>query len=145
MGGQADAIKAETRAFARYVREGSQDSLADYQAACSETEASLSALPFDYAQLGADRYARTWNLLQGYIGLPGPAGRLLAREAGAGPMSTRCTRSWPGRTIWLSMPLRLTQATLEQGDRGLQSAGPPAGPSALAVSGHAGGGGAGGC
>ena len=78
-----DAIKAETRAFARYVREGSQDSLADYQAACSETEASLSALPFDYAQLGADRYARTWNLLQGYQGYRAQRDAFLAREAGS--------------------------------------------------------------
>ena len=109
-----DAIKAETRAFARYVREGSQDSLADYQAACSETEASLSALPFDYAQLGADRYARTWNLLQGYQGYRAQRDAFLAREAGSADYVDQMYEIMARQDYLAEYALRLTQATLEQ-------------------------------
>ena len=109
-----DAIKAETRAFARYVREGGQDSLADYQAACSETEASLSALPFDYAQLGADRYARTWNLLQGYQGYRAQRDAFLAREAGSADYVDQMYEIMARQDYLAEYALRLTQATLEQ-------------------------------
>ena len=39
-----------------------------YTAACTASEQSLAALPFDYDRIGEERYARTWNLLQGYAG-----------------------------------------------------------------------------
>ena len=63
-----DAIKNETQAFARYVRQPTSESEQAYTAACAAAEQSLAALPFDYARIGAERYARTWNLLQGYEG-----------------------------------------------------------------------------
>ena len=48
-----DAIKAETRAFERYVREPSQETEQAYTAACAETEQSLAALPFAYCTTSA--------------------------------------------------------------------------------------------
>ena len=63
-----DALAAETKAFSRMVREPSQENTEEYQTACEITEASLAELPFDYEKIGEDRYARTWNLLQGYAG-----------------------------------------------------------------------------
>ena len=63
-----EALAAETKAFARYVRESSQESEAEYAAACAATAESLDELPLDYAAIGEDRYARSWNLLQGYAG-----------------------------------------------------------------------------
>lgn len=61
-----DALAAETKAFSRMVREPSRENTEEYQTACEITEASLAELPFDYEKIGEDRYARTWNLLQGY-------------------------------------------------------------------------------
>ena len=63
-----DAIKEETRAFEHYVREPSQESSQTFADACAAAEESLAALPFDYAKIGEDRYARTWSLRQGYAG-----------------------------------------------------------------------------
>ena len=60
-----DAIKEETRAFEHYVREPSQESGQTFADACAAAEESLAALPFDYAKIGEDRYARTWSLRQG--------------------------------------------------------------------------------
>ena len=52
-----DAIKDETQAFARYVRQPTSESEQAYTAACAAAEQSLAALPFDYARIGAERYA----------------------------------------------------------------------------------------
>ena len=109
-----DAIKGETRAFARYVREGSQDSLADYQNACAETEESLAALPFDYAQLGEDRYARTWNLLQGYQGYKEQREAFAALTAGDADYVEQTYQIMARQDDLAEYALRLTQATLEQ-------------------------------
>ena len=63
-----NALKDETQAFARYVRQPTSETEQAYTAACAAAEQSLAALPFDYARIGEERYARTWNLLQGYAG-----------------------------------------------------------------------------
>ena len=63
-----NALKDETQAFARYVRQPTSETEQAYTAACTASEQSLAALPFDYARIGEERYARTWNLLQGYAG-----------------------------------------------------------------------------
>ena len=63
-----NALKDEAQAFARYVRQPTSETEQAYTAACAAAEQSLAALPFDYARIGEERYARTWNLLQGYAG-----------------------------------------------------------------------------
>ena len=63
-----NALKDEAQAFARYVRQPTSETEQAYAAACAAAEQSLAALPFDYARIGEERYARTWNLLQGYAG-----------------------------------------------------------------------------
>ena len=63
-----NALKDEAQAFARYVRQPTSETEQAYAAACATAEQSLAALPFDYARIGEERYARTWNLLQGYAG-----------------------------------------------------------------------------
>ena len=63
-----NALKDEAQAFARYVRQPTSETEQAYTAACTASEQSLAALPFDYVRIGEERYARTWNLLQGYAG-----------------------------------------------------------------------------
>lgn len=109
-----DALKAETYAFARCVREGSQESREDYAAACAATRASLAALPFDYAQLGADRYARTWNLLQGYAGYAEARDAFWQMAQTDPGYVTRMYQVMEWQDYLSQYALRLTQATLEQ-------------------------------
>ena len=109
-----DALKAETYAFARCVREGSQESREDYAAACAATRASLDALPFDYAQLGADRYARTWNLLQGYAGYAEARDAFWQMAQTDPGYVTRMYQVMEWQDYLSQYALRLTQATLEQ-------------------------------
>lgn len=63
-----EALALEIDAFEDHVRENSQSSLQLYREACADTRRRLDALPMDYGRIGEDRYARTWNLLNGYEG-----------------------------------------------------------------------------
>ena len=109
-----DAIKAETRAFERYVREPSQESEQNYTDACAETEQSLAALPFDYARIGEERYARTWNLMQGYAGYQQKRDEFLQLPSSADTYIDQMYAVMELQDYLAEYALRLTQATLEQ-------------------------------
>ena len=63
-----EALESERRAFEACVREDSQDNRRILAEACEVTLKAVEALPFDYQELGRDRYGRTWNIIQGYEG-----------------------------------------------------------------------------
>ena len=109
-----DAIKDETQAFARYVREPTQENEQKYQAACTATEQSLAALPFDYTRLAEKRYARTWNLLQGYEGYREARDTFLQLSSAADGYIDEMYRVMAMQEYLEEYALRLTQATLEQ-------------------------------
>ena len=109
-----DAIKNETRAFARYVRQPTSESEQAYTAACAAAEQSLAALPFDYARIGAERYARTWNLLQGYEGYRQERDAFLRLSPAADTYIERMYHVMALQDYLAEYALRLTQATLEQ-------------------------------
>ncbi len=109
-----DSIKDETQAFARYVREPTQENDETYQAACTATEQSLAALPQDYARLAEERYARTWNLLQGYEGYQEMRDTFLQLSPTADGYVDQMYRVMEMQQYLQEYALRLTQATLEQ-------------------------------
>lgn len=109
-----DAIKNETQAFARYVRQPTSESEQAYTAACAAAEQSLAALPFDYARIGAERYARTWNLLQGYEGYRQERDAFLRLSPAADTYIERMYHVMALQDYLAEYALRLTQATLEQ-------------------------------
>ena len=109
-----DAIKDETQAFARYVRQPTSESEQAYTAACAAAEQSLAALPFDYARIGAERYARTWNLLQGYEGYRQERDAFLQLSPSADTYIERMYHVMALQDYLAEYALRLTQATLEQ-------------------------------
>ena len=109
-----DAIKAEARAFERYVREPSQENAQDYAAACTATEQSLDDLPFDYDAIGEERYARTWNLKQGYAGYQQQRDAFLELPETAPDYVGAMYDVMEAQDYLTEYALRLTQATLEQ-------------------------------
>lgn len=56
------AIETESRRFADFIRDGSEENKDAYLNACQETLSALSALPYDYEKIGADRFAKTWSI-----------------------------------------------------------------------------------
>ena len=109
-----DALAAETKAFSRMVREPSQENTEEYQTACEITEASLAELPFDYEKIGENRYARTWNLLQGYAGYQKYRDAFLQMTPAAETYVDQMYRVMELQDYLSEYALRLTQATLEQ-------------------------------
>ena len=109
-----DAIKEETRAFEHYVREPSQESSQTFADACAAAEESLAALPFDYAKIGEDRYARTWSLRQGYAGYQKARDVFLQLAPSAEDYVERMYAVMDQQDYLAEYALRLTQATLEQ-------------------------------
>ena len=109
-----NALQDEARAFESYVREPSYESEQAYTSACSAAEQSLAALPFDYARIGEDRYARTWNLLQGYEGYRQERDAFLRLSPSADTYIERMYHVMALQDYLAEYALRLTQATLEQ-------------------------------
>ena len=109
-----NALKDETQAFARYVRQPTSETEQAYTAACAAAEQSLAALPFDYARIGEERYARTWNLLQGYAGYRQERDAFLQLSLSADTYIEQMYHVIALQDYLAEYALRLTQATLEQ-------------------------------
>ena len=61
-----EALDLEIESFADYIRDATPDTRDQYVLSCVRTERCLRSLPFDYARIGTERYARTWSILNGY-------------------------------------------------------------------------------
>ena len=61
-----EALESEYRAIEACIRENSAENLRQYEDACGVTWKAIEALPFDYNELGGDRYDRTLRLIRGY-------------------------------------------------------------------------------
>ena len=109
-----NALKDEAQAFARYVRQPTSETEQAYTAACAAAEQSLAVLPFDYARIGEERYARTWNLLQGYAGYRQERDAFLQLSPSADTYIEQMYHVMALQDYLAEYALRLTQATLEQ-------------------------------
>lgn len=63
-----EVIKEEQETFISYIRNRTDENKLAYETAASKCQECISALPFDYSELGEERYARTWNVISGYKG-----------------------------------------------------------------------------
>ena len=96
------------------MRQPTSETEQAYTAACTASEQSLAALPFDYARIGEERYARTWNLLQGYAGYRQERDAFLQLSPSADTYIEQMYRVMALQDYLAEYALRLTQATLEQ-------------------------------
>lgn len=60
------AMEEEGLAFDGYVSAGTETARDTLEKAIHRTERAIDALPFDYEIIGAERYARTWNIRNAY-------------------------------------------------------------------------------
>ncbi len=61
-----EAMEREEEALRNLAREQSEDSRAAFEEACLHTQSTIDLLPYDYAAIGAERFARTWNVKNSY-------------------------------------------------------------------------------
>lgn len=59
-------LETEASAFERYIKRREETTLQQLTAAMEDTKRVVSQLPFTYGEIGEDRYARTWSVLNMY-------------------------------------------------------------------------------
>ena len=75
-----EAIENEQETFTAYMRSRSQENRLLLEEACRQSEACIQKLEFSYEDMGEERYARTWNLINGYEGYKEYRNRLLEKK-----------------------------------------------------------------
>ncbi|MGN0313175.1 MAG: histidine kinase [Fusicatenibacter sp.] len=112
-----EAIEAEKKAFDEFIREASRENRSNYEKACAVTQQKILELPFDYKEIGEERYARTWNLLQGYEGYRELRDAVIQTEPEKEGYAEEvyCVRDMQENLSVYA--LRLVEATLEQNSR----------------------------
>lgn len=62
-----EALTKEIESFSQYIKTRSQKNRETYEYACKRTAQCLNQLPFDYHNIGAERYAKTWTIQRSYL------------------------------------------------------------------------------
>ncbi len=110
------AIDAERNTFLDLAREPSSRNRERFTKACVKTQQCIAALPMDYADIGENRYARTWNLRNGYYGYVDYRDKLLAMDTADEAYTTELYRVIEMQDSLSEYSLRLIQDTMEYGN-----------------------------
>ena len=110
-----EALEQERRTLENLIRDPTQTNRQLFHEACGATREAIDALPFDYAQIGEDRYARTWSLRSGYEGYCVFRDELMTLDPAGEEQTARYYRVMQMQEDLSVYALRLAQATLEQG------------------------------
>lgn len=110
-----EAMEEEARVFEEYVRDRSFQKEEEYRKACYRTGRCLSSLPFDYRIIGPERYARTWNIKNGYEGYKSYRDQVLEMNPLDDDFVQELYRVYRMQTYLQTYARRLVQATLKEG------------------------------
>ena len=110
-----EALNQEREALEQLLDTRSQTDLQTYSDACLRSAQALKALPVGYENLGEERSARTWNLLNGYEGYQQYRDALVGMDPGDPDFSAAHYRVLEMLEDLSVYALRLGQVTLEQG------------------------------
>lgn len=115
-----EAMDLEVKAFAVYVRERTQENREEYVLSCVRTERCIRSLPFEYSRIGAERYARTWNIRNGYEGYRVVRDALLEGKRQDSEYVTNLYQVYRIQSYLQDYARRLVQLTLRDGNANYQ-------------------------
>ncbi len=115
-----EAMDLEVKAFAIYVRERTPENREEYVLSCVRTERCIRSLPFEYSRIGAERYARTWNIRNGYEGYRVFRDALLEKERQDNEYVTNLYQVYRIQSYLQDYARRLVQLTLRDGNANYQ-------------------------
>lgn len=115
-----EALELEVSAFESYVRSRTQERRDEYVLACVRTKRCLLSLPFGYSQIGQERYARTWNLRNGYESYSAARDLLLEMDPEEDGFVPELYRIYAMQSYLQTYARRLVQATLKYGNASYQ-------------------------
>ncbi|WP_367566779.1 sensor histidine kinase [Lacrimispora sp.] len=119
-----ESMEHEAEAFRNYIRERTWESAKDYRLACIKTESSLSSLPFDYEAIGQERYARTWNVKNGYEGYQSYRDQVVSMNPGEPEYVKSLYQVYDMQKYLQTYARRLMQSTLKEGRSSYQEKAP---------------------
>ncbi len=85
-------MELEIKAFEVYVRDRTQENRDSTSWPASGRKAVPPLLPFDYERIGEERYARTWNMKNGYEGHCTARDQLLEMDSASEDFIPVCTK-----------------------------------------------------
>lgn len=115
-----EALDLEVRAFETYIRERTPENREQYVVACVRTERCIRSLPFDYSRIGQERYARTWNIKNGYEGYSASRDAIADMSLGEAQFVEKLYRVYQMQTYLKDYARRLVQVTLKEGNKAYQ-------------------------
>lgn len=115
-----EAMGQEAAAFEAYMRERTWEKAKEYRLACFKTESSIDALPFVYDTIGPERYARTWNIKNGYEGYRVYRDAILSMDPDTTGYVESLYKVYGMQGYLQTYARRLMQSTLKEGKRSYQ-------------------------
>lgn len=115
-----EALDLEIESFADYIRDATPDTRDQYVLSCVRTECCLRSLPFDYARIGTERYARTWSILNGYETYQAYRDELAETQVRESDFVERLYRVYKMQEYLQTYARRLVQVTLKEGNDSYQ-------------------------
>ena len=115
-----EALDFEIESFADYIRDATPDTRDQYVLSCVRTERCLRSLPFDYARIGTERYARTWSILNGYETYQAYRDELAETQVRESDFVERLYRVYKMQEYLQTYARRLVQVTLKEGNDSYQ-------------------------
>ncbi len=114
------AMEMEAAAFQNYIRERTQENREAYGQACVHAQSCMEALPFRYEDIGMERYARTWNVLNGYEGYKGLRDKVLQMDPEDDGYIRCLYQVYRMQEYLQTYARRLQQTTMTEGDASYQ-------------------------
>ena len=110
------AMDAESSSFQYYAGDRSPENREKYELSCARTRSALKSLPFDYEEIGGDRYGVTWSILNMYENYAAARDAFLEMEEGAPDYLDRPYSTYRGPGYLATRAGRLGQMTVQSGN-----------------------------
>ena len=110
------AMDAESSSFQYYAGDRSPENREKYEMSCARTRSALKALPFDYEEIGADRYGATWSILNMYENYARARDAFLEMEEGTPDYLDRLYTIYRVQGYLATRVGRLEQMTVQSGN-----------------------------
>ena len=110
------AMDAESSSFQYYAGDRTPENREKYEMSCARTRSALKSLPFDYEEIGADRYGVSWCVLNMYEAYAAARDAFLEMEEGAPDYLDRLYTIYRVQGYLATHAGRLEQMTVESGN-----------------------------
>ncbi len=111
-----EAVESEIGFFEIYARERTAESWDTYERGCHRTKECLDALPYDYRKIGAERYAKTWNVKNSYESYQKARDSVLAMNPEDEGYIAQLYKVYDMQEYLQTYARRLVQVTLTEGN-----------------------------